>query len=326
MTASEGAAPWWQGRDPHNPENTSAGNGADLVKHTVYAVLLSFLLERRPWREGMRLRECHAGRGVYRIPASDPRRDALEALHRGRAEQLILLKVQQAALRRLGVEPGAQLDWYVGSACANALRLGDRDGHSYEGYEWAPETRAILAAALEAMDLGQLPVSLPGALPGGGQPGLRFEGERHVAEQLPGWGPRDVILLDPFGLWRRPKLAPRRARYRRLLDAWIARGEAAPPLSWYFTWSHEETANSEIQGQADAVSDGYQALLQRLRDAGRAPLQVRWRWEQTCAMWLLVTDELRQPLTERLDAALGALAEQMTRCGSRGPDRLVVGG
>ena len=41
-----------------------------MVKHTVYLTLLDELLQREPWRSEIRLRECHAGRGIY-LPFSD---------------------------------------------------------------------------------------------------------------------------------------------------------------------------------------------------------------------------------------------------------------
>lgn len=53
--------------DPANEQNRNAGNGGDLVKHTVYLATLDFLLKREPWHQGMRLRECHAGRGIYHV-------------------------------------------------------------------------------------------------------------------------------------------------------------------------------------------------------------------------------------------------------------------
>ena len=52
--------------DDHNDQNHNAGNGGDLIKHTVYLTLLETLLEREPWRSEIRLRECHAGQRLQR--------------------------------------------------------------------------------------------------------------------------------------------------------------------------------------------------------------------------------------------------------------------
>ncbi len=40
---------WRQLNDPENPENRNAGNGGDLVKHTVYLNVLDYLLVHPPW-------------------------------------------------------------------------------------------------------------------------------------------------------------------------------------------------------------------------------------------------------------------------------------
>ena len=82
--------PWQQLSDPENPENRNAGNGGDLCKHTVYLAILDYLLARPPWSEQLRVRECHAGRGMYRIPAGS--RGLLERLYAPlRAEAGVLL-------------------------------------------------------------------------------------------------------------------------------------------------------------------------------------------------------------------------------------------
>ena len=73
--------PWRQLHDPDNPENRNGGNGGDLGKHTVYLAVLDYLLARSPWSAELRVRECHAGRGMYRIP-TDARRPLLDCLLR----------------------------------------------------------------------------------------------------------------------------------------------------------------------------------------------------------------------------------------------------
>ena len=52
----------WMLQTDQNRQNGNAGNGGDLVKHTVYLALLDELLKHEPWRSNLRLRECHAGR------------------------------------------------------------------------------------------------------------------------------------------------------------------------------------------------------------------------------------------------------------------------
>ena len=72
--------PWRQLQD-ENRQNRNAGNGGDLGKHTVYLTVLDYLLAHSPWSTKLRVRECHAGRGMYRIPADDARRPLLECLY-----------------------------------------------------------------------------------------------------------------------------------------------------------------------------------------------------------------------------------------------------
>src|SRR6266550_1635342 len=67
----------WKLMEDQNKENWNAGNGGDLVKHTVYLAALRYLLPREPWSHGLTLRECHAGRGIYRIAEGDVRRRLL---------------------------------------------------------------------------------------------------------------------------------------------------------------------------------------------------------------------------------------------------------
>ena len=74
-------APWMLLDDPGNRENKNAGNGGDLVKHTVYLALLDYVLQHEPWATGVRLHECHAGRGIYLIPPHDARRPLVECLY-----------------------------------------------------------------------------------------------------------------------------------------------------------------------------------------------------------------------------------------------------
>jgi hypothetical protein len=100
--------PWSNLRD-ENPENRVAGNGDDLVKHTIYLAVLAYLLEHEPWSEGLRLRECHAGRGIYEVPSDDPRRFGIDMLG-----DTPLGRAQHEALTLRGADPSR---YYAGSGC-----------------------------------------------------------------------------------------------------------------------------------------------------------------------------------------------------------------
>lgn len=305
---------WRRWSDPHNPENRNAGNGGDVVKHVVHATLLDLLLEHEPWRRQLRLRECHAGRAAYRIGTDDPRRRLAAALRGGDNR---LIAGQRRALSAWGLPDDGS--WYAGSAALNATRLAAASGdHRYEGYEWAPDTRSIARAAL-AEAAGDLPIHLPGDDRRNG----RFDGEMHIARSLPDWDQQDVVLLDPFGIWRRPKLAERRRRYRAIVDAYLARGGDAPPLCWFFVWSNDEAGDGDTSGTSPSIPDGYAALKARIRRGGPTPLVVRWRWDLSCAMWVFVPPALRSTLRHALEDNLEVVATLSHRAGV-GPDELEV--
>jgi len=108
---------WDQLQDPDNRENRNAGNGGDLGKHSVYLAVLRYLLAQGPWSEGIRIRECHAGRGIYEIPATDARRSLLECLFAPMNADvgLPLHDLQRASQSALAVWPTRpeRLRWYT---------------------------------------------------------------------------------------------------------------------------------------------------------------------------------------------------------------------
>jgi hypothetical protein len=120
--------PWRKLRDPGNPQNPHGGNGGDLVKYTVYLAVLDYLLDHSPWRTELRVRECHAARGMYSILTGDNRRPLLQCLYSPLDADVCvsLHDVQRAPQIALAVWPAdlAKLEWYSGSAVVNGWRLG----------------------------------------------------------------------------------------------------------------------------------------------------------------------------------------------------------
>lgn len=296
---------WRELDDPHNPQNRNAGNGGDLVKHTVYLAVLATLLEREPWRGQLRLRECHAGRGLYRVPADDERGELLRRLHG--CSELPLARAQRAVLRRLEIDAAASGAWYAGSTLINNFTLGAASSrHLHDAYEWDPDTRAILALVLDR-------VARPGSRTRAwGLAGDRFDGESHLGEQVPGFDVADVVLLDPFSVWRRARLQPRRDRVRRIFDGLVAHGQRAPVLVCFFTWSSAELARADMAGTLAPVVNGYQDLLGLLTAAGRRVVVVRWIAGELCfAMWLLAPDQHLDALRTEIALQCRRLVEQL---------------
>ena len=284
-------AAWKTLQDPHNPENRNAGNGGDLVKHTVYLVTLATLLEHAPWSRKLCVRECHAGRGMYRVSPADPRARRFSRLTHGPLQQ-----ARSHLLQQLDCDDG----WYPGSAALVAELLAHHPHAHHELYEWSPTTRRILTGVM-----AQLAPSCRIL----GSPDGCFDGETHIGQALPGYSRHDVVLLDPFALWRRQKLAYRRARYRAIVDGLNALGPDAPQVLWFFTWDPSlDDIEDHLHNTHPAVVDGYAALQRQL--APRCMVQVRWRWDLPCTMWLRIDESLAASLIDKLRHQLDALAEQ----------------
>lgn len=299
-------------RDPDNPENANAGNGGDLVKHTALLTMVRHLARQPQWRDALRIRECHAGRGVYLVGEDDPRRAPLKTLAES---DLLLATAQRDALTRVGAHehPGA----YAGSSLL--LDEAAPQAALHEAYEWDPKTRAILRGVAQATARSTWRIV-------GGEE-QRVDGEGLIARQIGQWDARDLVVLDPFGLWRHAKHAFRRARYRRIIQRWAGL-RSRPNLFFFFTWgqdargeardlAHDRSLFQRGWGPVEAmhpaphgpaIVDGYRGL----RALAAPLLRLRWNWDLRCVVWLAVSEEqlepLRRALAVELDALFGALA------------------
>jgi hypothetical protein len=312
--------PWRTLTDPENIENRNAGNGGDLGKHTVYLAVLEYLLQHQPWSTGLRARECHAGRGMYEIPAGDSsrRRPLLERLYEPLDAQVgvPLHDVQQGsqrALRTWPEEPGA-FAWYSGSAVVNAWCLGNaaRGEHLLELYELAPATRAILRAVFADPGL-DLPRATVRVLPEI-EDGREFDGEAYMEQNVASWAAQDVILLDPFAIWWRPRYQRHRGRYRRILDQLLGLPEP-PQLLWFWTWGRAlAVAKGDIAGTSTPALNGYQDLRQALHGAGRRFIRIAWRCGLLqFAMWVVVPPHHLAPLAEGLRVRCDQVRDHLLR-------------
>jgi hypothetical protein len=306
--------------DPGNTENRNAGNGGDLVKHTVYLETVRFLLSRPPWREGLYVRECHAGRGIYRIPPTDLRCRLLSCLcsspspHR----EVALHNSQRDILTSLGCWRNAVdgYHWYAGSALINAFRLaGDPRSHSLDLYEWEPQTRQILKSVLTDVGTDQH-VNIR-VLSAEKQDDL-LDGEAYIETQISQWGKENLILLDPFAMWRQPQHRRQRDRYGAIIDGLIQHGPDAPSMVLFWTWGRAfPIAEGDLNGAIEPVKNGYQDLRGRLHGAGFQFIEVKWRWGLQFAMWVVAPGEHLAPLRKDIDIGCRALSDHLLRysCG-----------
>ena len=316
--------PWRQLQD-ENRENRNAGNGGDLGKHTVYLTVLDYLLANSPWSTKLRVRECHAGRGMYRIPADDARRPLLECLYNplGAYAGVLLHDVQRASQSALDVSPAhlAEFEWYSGSAVVNAWRLGCVQGgsHQLELYELDADTRRVLRAVFAAPGLQLLHVKVR-ILPES-EDQRDFDGELHVENNVSAWNSQDLVLLDPFAMWRQDQDQPERNRYRRIIERLIARGQESPLLMLFWTWGRAfPIANGDLDGTNTPVANGYQELRDLLHQANRHFVRVTWRWGLQFAMWVLVPESHLKPLCDALQRHCNEARDHMFQGGCE--DRL----
>lgn len=278
--------PRWQDlRDPHNPENRVAGSVSDLLKHSAYLVALDELFPGgEPGAPGT-IYECHAGRGMYFIPRDDPRREHLTQLDNG-----IVHTTRQSVLARLG----ASTDWYPGSAALIAQRLHTNNSTArHLMLEWAPDTRAVLRQVCRDMNhKGELIED---------NEETRFDGESYVASNVRTMTPKDLVLLDPFALFRQQKLHYRRERYLRFFQRWLEHEHSRPNVLWFFCApaTMESVSGDPPQRIAPPSYEDFRALLSKSDG-----LKMSYAYEFPCELWFFFE-------AKRLDTLAAKLAKQM---------------
>ena len=103
-------------------QNSNAGNGGDIIKHSVYLAVLDELRARERWRDELHVVETHAGKGVY-VPAA---REYAKAANDCGMRQSKLCAAQERVFRpapdRLGPVDGMNADKrpYAASAVLHA--------------------------------------------------------------------------------------------------------------------------------------------------------------------------------------------------------------
>jgi 23S rRNA A2030 N6-methylase RlmJ len=304
--------------DPVNKQNRNAGNGGDLVKHTVYLATLRFLLAREPWNKGLRLRECHAGRGLYRIPDDHARHRLLSCLNSDPAtgDAILLHSAQRTISATLARWPNAPeaAEWYAGSALLNAFALArDHEAlHEMELYELQPETRRILRMVLSNAHLRQPSLCILPALEQDGE----FDGEAHIERRIGEWDKRDLVLLDPFAIWRQPADQSNRDRYGAIVDGLLSHGTEAPSLILCWTWGNAfPVADADLRGTAKPVRNGYQELREKIHKSGFHFLVITWRWGLQFAMWVVAPQGHLAALRDDIGKHCRRLSDHLIRHG-----------
>jgi hypothetical protein len=212
----------------------------------------------------------------------------------------------------------------------NAWQLASAKGgkHLLELYELEPDTRKILRAVFAAPEL-QLPHVGVQILP---EPdnGGNFDGESHIENNLLNWNSQDLILLDPFAMWRQDEHQQQRDRYRRIIEHIIDMGRDSPLLILFWVWGqrHHQWAVGDLHGTAVPVSNGYAELRTLLHQANRQFIRVAWCWGLQFAIWVVVPDSHLNPLSaalrQRCDEMRDHLQQHGPRIRRRNPDIEVI--
>ena len=194
----------------------------------------------------------------------------------------------------------------------NAWRLGTAEAgrHKLELYEFAPDTRHVLRAVFAAPGLNLPEVSVH-ILPDPENDG-DFDGELHIERSAAAWNAQDLVLLDPFAMWREARDQRLHNRYRRIVEQLIARGDESPSLVIFWTWGRAfPIADGDLDDTNRRVANGYQELRDLLHQADRHFIRVTWRWGLQFAMWVIVPDSHLRALCDAVQRRCDELRDHV---------------
>lgn len=287
---------WDSLEDPHNPENRVAGGISDWVKHSVYLSALTTLLPPpNSAQPPATVYECHAGRGMYWVPVSSERAKERRLLRQG-----LVYETGKHLRERLSCSD----DWYPGSATLIAQLLQQRAPNSrHIMLEWAPDTRAILHSLCHAL-AHHADVVEAGS-------NERLDGESYLVERLAQMRREDIILLDPFALFRQRKLHYRRERYWRLLSQWKASKKTQrPALLWFFCApaTVSEIANDRPGNPMPCSYESFASLL-----ANEACLDISYNYAFPCQIRLFAEGEQLVSIGKQIEQELSLLQLRLNK-------------
>jgi len=296
-----------------NKQNSNAGNGGDLLKHSAYLALLDELVSREPWHHEIHIVEAHSGKGVYAATSS----------HLREARQL-----PDYAASRLGI---AQTAAFADPPLGFGAIAGIRDGElPYAGSPvlHAREIMAIPRRTLTLMDrdsavgktvacvfsqpsLAVLAPDLRLVDPGG-------TSEQKVLSALEesAYLPTSVLHFDPFAFVMSAEDAGIRNDYVKLItqcDELVGRGKLAA-ATLFITWgsnSHAALEDLDGAGYEGGLKGGYNDLLKTV-DAARR-IVFTWCWELYFALILIVHQALRSQVAARLQRYVQPFAARIKK-------------
>ena len=280
-------------------QNENAGNGGDVIKHSVYLAVLDELRRHERWREQLHVLETHAGKGVYAPAAKEYAAAANDpAMRRSK-----LCAAQERAFAcapdGLGSVDGMKAGErpYAASAVLHAFALRDVPRKSlvlmdHDGGVTDTLTRVFDEPAFRRFHpppCVQRTASSEQAL-------VELLGQ---ASRL---GGNHLVHLDPFAFVSATEHAQKRKRYAKLLreaDRRV-RCDTLAALSVFVVWGrrHGGKARKDLFGTERGVPDGYRDLRDEIGSERR--ITVEWCWGQYFAMLLVVPAEVRDEVVERI--------------------------
>ena len=129
-------------------------------------------------------------------------------------------------------------------------------------------------------------------------------------------GKQNLVLLDPFAMWRQASDQSKRDRYGAMIDGLVSRGADAPSLVLFWTWGRAfPVADGDLEGSARPVRNGYSDLRSKLHKAGFHFVLVKWRWGLQFAMWVVVPAPQVTTLRDELGFHCQLLSDHVIRHG-----------
>jgi hypothetical protein len=172
----------------------------------------------------------------------------------------------------------------------------------------------------------QLQARLSWSIPPAAEQSEEFDGEVYIEQRIRGWKKQDVVLLDPFAMWRQPADQTKRDLYGSLVEGLLCHGADAPSIILFWTWGRAfDAADGDLNGTNEPRRNGYQDLRAKFHRAGFRFVLVTWRWGLQFAMWVVVPGEHLTALRDNIGMHCRLLRDHLVRHGCEHDLSLMVG-
>lgn len=282
-------------------QNKNAGNGGDVIKHSVYLAVLDELRKHKRWREQLHVLETHAGKGVYAPAAKEYAAAADDPAMRQSKLCAAQARAFECAPDGLGSVDGMNAGErpYAASAVIHAFALRDVRRKSLVLMDHDGRVTDTLKRVFNEPAFRRFcpPPCVQRTESSSEQALIDLLGNRRAL------GGNHLVHLDPFAFVIGRRHAQERERYAKLLyeaDRRVKRNTLAA-LSVFVVWGRRQggKARNDLFGAECGVPDGYWDLRDKIGSKRR--ITVEWCWGQYFAMLLVVPVEVRDKVVERIE-------------------------